>query len=91
MRMLPVKRQYAFENGDVPHGEQYVLKVRGWGWCLPLGRVLVVAARRRRGGGAAPAPGGPAGWRGLHRLLNAGWLQHRHASSARQQPAPTAG
>jgi hypothetical protein len=27
MRMLPVKRNYAFENPDVPHGEQYVLKV----------------------------------------------------------------
>lgn len=28
-RMVPVKRSYAFELGDVPHGEQWVLKVRG--------------------------------------------------------------
>ncbi|GIM16515.1 hypothetical protein Vretimale_19154 [Volvox reticuliferus] len=28
MRMMPVKRSYAFENKDVPHGEQWVIKVR---------------------------------------------------------------
>ncbi|GLC52568.1 hypothetical protein PLESTB_000644200 [Pleodorina starrii] len=28
MRMVPVKRSYAFENKDVPQGEQWVLKVR---------------------------------------------------------------
>ena len=29
MRMMPVRRSYAFENRAVPHGEQWVLKVRG--------------------------------------------------------------
>jgi hypothetical protein len=28
MRMMPVRRSYAFENRSVPHGEQWVLKVR---------------------------------------------------------------
>ncbi|EFJ41338.1 hypothetical protein VOLCADRAFT_107737 [Volvox carteri f. nagariensis] len=28
MRMVPVKRSYAFEVKDVPHGEQWVIKVR---------------------------------------------------------------
>jgi hypothetical protein len=28
MTMKPVLRQYAFENPDVPHGKQWVLKVR---------------------------------------------------------------
>ncbi|PNW83953.1 hypothetical protein CHLRE_04g214350v5 [Chlamydomonas reinhardtii] len=28
MRMVPVRRSYAFENRDVPHGEQWVIKVR---------------------------------------------------------------
>lgn len=31
MRIVPVRRSYAFENKDVPHGEQWVLKVRAWG------------------------------------------------------------
>lgn len=29
MRVVPVKRNYAFEDAAVPHGEQWVLKVRG--------------------------------------------------------------
>ena len=29
--MVPVKRNYAFENPEVQHGEQWVLKVRGEG------------------------------------------------------------
>lgn len=28
MRVVPVKRNYAFEDPSVPHGEQWVLKVR---------------------------------------------------------------
>ncbi|KAG2500449.1 hypothetical protein HYH03_002016 [Edaphochlamys debaryana] len=28
MRMVPVRRSYAFEHKEVPHGEQWVLKVR---------------------------------------------------------------
>jgi hypothetical protein len=29
MRVVPVKRNYAFEEEGIPHGEQWVLKVRG--------------------------------------------------------------
>jgi len=27
MRVVPVKRRYAFEDASIPHGEQWVLKV----------------------------------------------------------------
>lgn len=37
MRMLPVKRNYAFENPDVPHGEQYILKVGVGGSTVHMG------------------------------------------------------
>jgi hypothetical protein len=46
MRVVPVKRNYAFEDPAVPHGEQWVIKVRRAGVCDPLRvmRVLKVAA-----------------------------------------------
>jgi hypothetical protein len=31
MRVVPVKRNYAFEEEGIPHGDQWVLKVRGRG------------------------------------------------------------
>lgn len=39
MAMKPVQREYAFENGDVPHGKQWVLKVKypGSQPALPVG------------------------------------------------------
>jgi DNA polymerase alpha subunit A len=32
-RMLPVKRSYAFEQRDIPHGPQWVLKASGGRGC----------------------------------------------------------
>ena len=68
----PVKRSYAFEDPNIPHGQQWVLKVRcpGTAPTLPLGTAGVPKLRYDRLCGSITAGSG-----GLVRFGDSAWTQ----------------